>query len=217
MSKTLHGEEGFTLVEMMVTMVIMIVVLFALYSIFDTSVRVFSFGNDEVEAVENARLGLEKTSREIRVAHPYDKGAATTDTHLFDAMTASRITFANDLGTGDRIVDQATEEITYEARSTANLANTCSTATMAPCTLYRTVGAGAAQPVVENLAYDDGGTPGTVDDVPGIRFEYLKKSGTGLVAAAGDAEVEVVRITLLIEKGEGGQRITTDVDMRNRG
>ena len=64
----LKEERGFTLTEMMVTIMIMIVVFFALYSIFDMSLRVFSFGNNKVEAVENARLGLEKMEREIRAA-----------------------------------------------------------------------------------------------------------------------------------------------------
>ncbi len=53
----LSEEGGFTLPELMVTMVMMLTVLFALYSIFDMSIRVFSFGNHKVEAVENARLG----------------------------------------------------------------------------------------------------------------------------------------------------------------
>jgi hypothetical protein len=39
-------ESGFILPELMVTMVMMRTVLFALYSIFDMSIRVFSFGND---------------------------------------------------------------------------------------------------------------------------------------------------------------------------
>ena len=53
----LREERGFTLTEMMVTTVIMMVVLFALYSIFDMSLQVFSFGNNKVEAVESARIG----------------------------------------------------------------------------------------------------------------------------------------------------------------
>jgi len=52
---------------------IMIVVLFALYSIFDMGIRVFSFGNDKIEATEQARLGMEKMTREIRAAYPVDK------------------------------------------------------------------------------------------------------------------------------------------------
>ena len=68
-------EDGFTLSEVLVAMTMMIMVLFALYSIFDMSIRVFSFGNDKTEAVQNARLGLEKMEREIRAAYPYDKPA----------------------------------------------------------------------------------------------------------------------------------------------
>ena len=37
---------------MMVTITIMMVVFFALYSVFDTSVRIFMFGSNKVEAVE---------------------------------------------------------------------------------------------------------------------------------------------------------------------
>jgi prepilin-type N-terminal cleavage/methylation domain-containing protein len=109
----LREEDGFTLPEMLVTMVMMIVVLFSLYNIFDMSIRVFRFGSDEVEAVENARLGLEKMEREIRAAYPYDQAAATPDSHIFfdtsnpttAAMTtATRITFDNDLN-GNRKID----------------------------------------------------------------------------------------------------------------
>jgi prepilin-type N-terminal cleavage/methylation domain-containing protein len=71
----LREEGGFTLPEVLVAMTLMVVVFFALYAIFDMSIRVFSFGNDKVEAVENARLGLEKMEREIRAAYPYDKPA----------------------------------------------------------------------------------------------------------------------------------------------
>lgn len=216
MKETLRREDGFTLPEILVTMMIMIVVLFALYSVFDMSIRIFSFGNDKVEAVENARIGLEKMSREIRAAYPYDKGAATSDTHLFNSMGSSQITFANDLGNGDRVIDTSTEQITYYARSSANTSNPCSSAAAAPCTLYRTVGTGTAQAAVEHLTFDNRGTASTSDDVPGARFDYLKRSGTSLVATTTDSEVEMVRITLAVEKGEASQLLTTDVDMRNR-
>lgn len=187
MKAKLRDEEGFTLVEMMVTIMVMIIVLFALYSIFDMSLKVFSFGNDKVEAVGNARLSLEKMAREIRAAYPYDKGAATSDTHLFDSMTATQITFANDLGTGDRVIDQTTEEITYNVSGT---------------TLQRIVGTGTAQAVAEH--------------VDSLDIQYLKRSGSSLVTTTTDAEVEVVRITLVIEKDDAAQTITTDVDLRNR-
>ncbi len=77
----MREEGGFTLPEVLVATTLMVAVLFALYSIFDMSIRVYSFGNDKVEAVENARLGLERMEREIRAAYPYDK--ASGQNHLF--------------------------------------------------------------------------------------------------------------------------------------
>ncbi len=190
-------EDGFTLVEMMVTIAVMIVVMFALYSVFDMTVRVFMFANDKVEAVENARLGIERMEREIRAAYPYDKPSG--DEHLFDGMGTTRVTFGNDRGSGDRYVDQATEEITYGLSSTGP-----------PYTLQRAVGAGTPQPVVEYIGEFDDGTPG-------LRFEYLKRSGTDLVATSAEPEVEAVRITIVVDKDGRRQEITTDVALRNRG
>jgi prepilin-type N-terminal cleavage/methylation domain-containing protein len=62
--RLLREESGFTLAEVMVTIMLMLTVMFALYNIFDMGLRVFSFGNSKVEAVENARLGLGKMERE---------------------------------------------------------------------------------------------------------------------------------------------------------
>ena len=98
-------------------MVMMIMVLFALYSVFDMSLRVFSFGNDKVEAVENARLGLEKMERELRGAYPYDKAAGEEILFPSFGPNPSRtITFGNDLD-GNRIVDVPAEQITYALSS----------------------------------------------------------------------------------------------------
>ena len=53
----LKEERGFTLSEMMVTITIMMIVFFALYSIFDMSVRIFSYGSNKVEAVGERQVG----------------------------------------------------------------------------------------------------------------------------------------------------------------
>src|SRR5215211_7385375 len=74
-------EGGFSLPEVLVTMMIMTVVLFALYNIFDMSLKVFSFGNNKVEAVESARAGMDKMEREIRQAYAYN--SASSQNHLF--------------------------------------------------------------------------------------------------------------------------------------
>jgi type II secretory pathway component PulJ len=225
--KRLLNEEGFTLSEMLVTIMIMIVVLFALYSIFDMSLRVYSFGNDKVEAVENARLGLEKMEREIRAAYPVNKLATPPEDHLFfvsgapesptlppaeaglDATQRSTITFGNDLPQdvtppNRRIYDTITgvdpgEEITYRLTGT---------------TLERLTNGGDPEPVVENVA------PG------GLRFDFLKSNlaAYDLVPVTEDddengtldgTDAEVVRVTLTIDKDGRTQTLTTDVNLEN--
>jgi type II secretory pathway component PulJ len=205
----------------LVTMTIMLVVLFALYSLVDTSMRVFSVGNDKVEAVENARLGLEKMKREIQAAYPYDvTDSATTNDYLFwdpafpasAAMpSSSLITFGNDLN-GNYRVDTPSEQITYDLNGT---------------TLRRTLGAGSPQPVVGFIqdvdgdgnaltftfckVYDDG-TDDTNDGCP-----------TGYDAATSEGSISLVRIKLEVSVDRGIQEqpvteiLTTDVSLRNRG
>jgi len=72
-----------------------------LYSIFDEP-RVFSFGNDKTEAVENARLGLERMERNselrIRMTRPVSGGAVDTKVIAGGiANPSNTITFGNDL------------------------------------------------------------------------------------------------------------------------
>ena len=114
MRRFLREEDGFTLSEVLVTMILMTLVMFALYAIFDMSIRVFSFGNDKVEAAENARIGLAKMEREIRAAYPQNK--ADENETLFRTGTGDdTIIFGNDEN-GNRIVDDG-EIIEYELRS----------------------------------------------------------------------------------------------------
>lgn len=207
MRRLLRAENGFTLTEVMVSIMVMIMVMFALYSIFDMSLRIYAFGNDKVEAVDNARIGLEKAAREIRAAHAVDKAAGRT--HLFwnpsfplappasaTMPTASRITFGNDLN-GNRVVD-ASEEITYRLSASGP-----------PYKLERVAG-GTASPVVDYVK------------AGGLKFTYLKKDGTALSAsemasASNEFLIAVVRIQLTINVDGREQTLTTDVQLRNRG
>lgn len=164
--RVFNEEGGFTLVEVLVAMMMMILVMFALYSIFDMSIRVFSFGNDKIEAVENARIGLSKMEREIRAAYPRDKAAGTPEgKSLFFASTDTTepfdtIHFGLDLN-GDRTVDSS-EEVIYEFDSSNN-------------TLTRN-----GQPAIEYLS--------------GLRFEYLDRFGAG--ASVANAEIVNIKLTV---------------------
>lgn len=196
--RTLLDEKGFTLTEVMVTMLVMIMVLFALYSIFDMSLRVFSFGNDKVEAVENARLGLEKMEREIRAAYAQDKAAGTAAGNaLLTSWQPTSISFGNNLN-NNYVVDSATEQITYDLSGT---------------TLRRTVGTGTPQPVVEFVKDVDGdGSP--------LTFSYLDDNGA---TATSEGTIQMVRIKLEVAVDRGiqeepvTQTLETDVALKNRG
>ncbi len=210
MKRLLREEGGFTLVELMVTIMLMLTVLFALYSIFDMSLRVFSFGNDKTEAVENARLGMERMEREIRAAYPQDKAAGNSIVFPPGTWTANSITFGNDLS-GNR--------------------KTACVSGVPPCevisySVYQPTGqttyalgrvnssGGARQQVVEFVDYVDSSNTG-------LRFRYFQENGVTEVLPGGDeSRIAIVRIELRVEVKRGSQAgtqtLTTDVALSNR-
>jgi Tfp pilus assembly protein PilW len=205
--RVVYEEAGFTLTEMLVTTMIMIIVLFALYSVFDMGIRVFSFGNDKVEATENARLGMEKMEREIRAAYPVDR--VNGRDHVFFSQADSldpatsdptlpgeqSITFGNDVAPPNRKIDPE-EAITYELDDNED-GLTC-------CAVYKKRSSGDFEPLVESVVAD------------GLTFEYLRNNMEPATVAEG-TDIGVVRITLEVSVDGVEQTLTTDVDLRNRG
>ena len=186
----LREEGGFTLSELLVTMMIMIVVLFALYSIFDMSIRVFSFGNDKVEAVENARLGLDRMQREIRAAYPVNKvGGDNRVITSSISNPSSQVTFGNDLN-GNRLANDAGEQITYRLSGSS------------PPALLRN-----DQETTEFVRTD------------GLTFRFLNKDGNETTQESEVALIRI-KLDIEIDRGSLGKRtqsLTTDAALRNRG
>jgi hypothetical protein len=120
------------------------------------------------------------------------------------------MTFGNDLPDGasppNRMVD-ASEEITYELRSTSNLNAPCpTTGTQGVCSLARRQGSTAAfEPVVGNVIPN------------GVSFEYFTGNMAATSTTGNGTDIGVIRITLRIDVDGRGQTLTTDVDLRNRG
>ena len=204
---------------MLITIVIMTVMFLALFSVFDMSLRVFSFGSNKVEATESARAGLEKMEREIRAAYPVG-----TDAHLFfstdgstsnppQAMpTPTQITFGNELGAGgagDGTIEcgDPCEYITYKLSAPSD-DPPCTLAACSTLLRVNTANSGdPGDPVSENAV-----GPG------GLTFTYLKSDGE---TAATEGEIARVRISLTITvdpdtKYEATQKLTTEIDLRNR-
>jgi type II secretory pathway component PulJ len=201
----LREEGGFTLTEMMITIVIWIVMLFALYGLFDMSIRVFSFGNNKVEAMESARLGLERMEREIRAAF----AVSPTSNHLFfsangstsnppQAMpTATQITFGNDLG----------------AAGASNEIIECGD----PCEYITYKLTGDELRRVNTANSGDPGDP-VVENVNALNFTYFESDDT-----TAESEGEIVRVLVSLDIAvspgtdyEATQRLTTEIDLRNR-
>jgi Tfp pilus assembly protein PilW len=219
----LKEETGFTLSEMMVTITIMMIVFFALFSIFDTSVRIFSYGSNKVEAAESARLGLERMEREIRAAYPVGtngylffsaNGATSNPPQAMPAQNGSQITFGNELGAegqgnGTIGCGSPCEYITYKL--TDDVEGSSAACTASPCDLRRVNTANSTDPgdpVVDNAVF-----PG------GLQFTYLKSDG--VTPATTESAIAKVRVSLdiLVRPGtqtEARQRLTTDIDLRNR-
>jgi prepilin-type N-terminal cleavage/methylation domain-containing protein len=206
----LREEGGFTLPEVLVAMTLMVVVLLTLYSIFDMSVRVFGFGNDKVEAVENARLGLEKMAREVRAAYPYDKGAGQDHMLWSPGYPATgaippsgRISFGNDLDRNRKIEcppppspSSACEIITYDVyRPGGSTTDALGRAR-----------ASVRQPVAGHVEDVDG-------DGEALTFDYLNRFGD---PATSEAEVAMVRIELEVGVNGRTQTLSTQVALRNR-
>jgi prepilin-type N-terminal cleavage/methylation domain-containing protein len=231
----LREERGFTLIEMMVTVVIWIVVLLALYSVFDMSITAFRYGNNKVEAVESARLGLEKMEREIRQAYVLDRSSATPD-KIFEVWTSTEIRFGNDLdgfnhpprkiACPNQAAPPQCEKIGYRVYQPAGSTtyalgrdNTSAGATNA-------VAEPNLQPVVEQVDY-------VSPTNTGLRFTYCQRLGgpdtvandnclPGFNVATSEANINMVRIQLRVRVDEGNiqdatQTLATDVALRNRG
>lgn len=209
----LGEEDGFTLVEALVTMIMMVLVMFALYSIFDMSVKVFSLGGDKVEAVENARQGLDKMEREIRAAYPYPISETSSENGLFKTWKANKITFGNEL-TGDG-------KILCPAASPSGSTPKCEVITYS---VYKPSGGdtyalgranssgGIRQPLVEFVNR-------TSPSSTGLSFKYFTEDGSEIIP--GGEESEIARVRIQLETKVPGdpprtQVLTTEVDLRNR-
>lgn len=197
----LKDERGFSLPELLVTMLMMLTVMFALYSIFDMSLRVFSYGNDKTEAVQNARLGLEKMEREIRAAYPDSE----TEPTLLTDWESDRISFINYLGdsgtTSCPTPGGDCSQISYEVYTSDG-----------EQALGRAVGPGDTannEPVAENVDVSGDGQA--------LTFEYFEDDGTPVVPGTDDeSDIALVRVTLEIAVDNRTQALKTDVHLRNR-
>jgi hypothetical protein len=106
----LRGEDGFSVVELLVTMTIGLVVLFALLRLLDTSTRLSANTVDRVEATGRARLTMDLLTRQVR-----SQLCLGTDLPALTAASPTSLTFYGSLApeASPLIVQKRT--LTYDA------------------------------------------------------------------------------------------------------
>lgn len=191
--KVFREEGGFTLVEALVAMLVMVSVMFALYAIFDAGVRVFRFGNDKTEAVESARVGMERMEREIRAAYPFSRTGDGGEVLFpdFGPNPSESISFGNDEN-GSGVIAGSSETVRYRLDYDDD----------GTLSVFRATGIGRGVSLARPAASD------------GLSFMYLDENGN---PANEEAKVKTVRVELTTAVDGRTQTLSTDVALRNRG
>lgn len=99
MRKQLHGAAGFSLLELLIASAIFLVVMTAVYLMYATNQTTFVRGEMKSDLQQNARIGLDRLTRELRMA---GFGIPTAEfpakiQPIITAATADSLTFLADV------------------------------------------------------------------------------------------------------------------------
>lgn len=184
--KVCKGNNGFTLIELMVTLAVSSVVLIVVFWIYEEQQRVRVSQESVVDIQQNMRAAVYLLGQEIRMAGydpTNDAGATIT------AATATTISFSQDItdnpGTandGDGDVNDANESITINFNLATNTLTRQSTA------------AGVPQPLIQN--------------VENIEFRYTLEDGSLTLnpAASQLEDIRTVDISILVRSANPEDR-----------
>jgi type IV pilus assembly protein PilW len=164
-----RGQAGFSLVEQLVVLAVLGLVMAGALGLLDAGMRGYALGAARTEAQQNARIALERMSRELRQAG-YDPSGRVARPII--SAEATRLVFQVDAN-GNGVIDATSERITYLLRNDG--------------VLRRDAGAGA-QPIVEGVrqlefAYVDRAGLPTAD--PAAVRSIRVRIETGRARAAG--------------------------------
>jgi len=185
-------QQGFSLMEVLISLSVFTIVLFAVYTTFTASHRTFARGEDKIELQQTIRVAMGMAASEIRTAG-YDPSNVMTlmPTTAIQVANANTLTFIADVD-GNNVTDQ----VTYRFQGTQVIRDFTSWN-------------GAAfpvPPVSEALA----------DGVTTLTFAYFDSSNN---PTATLANIRRITIGLTVqETGVGGQQslpLTMDVRLRN--
>ena len=102
---SLRGQDGFTLVELMVAMSIFLLILVGIFQVFDPSRNAYQVSTRKLDVQQNARVAMDRMARQIRMTGYFpeniDNNNANDLSNSVQVATESALSVAGDLdGTG---------------------------------------------------------------------------------------------------------------------
>jgi len=97
---SLRGQDGFTLVELMVAMSIFLLILVGIFQVFDPSRNAYQVSTRKLDVQQNARVAMDRMARQIRMAGYFPENIATPPANLSNSIqvaTDSALSVAGDL------------------------------------------------------------------------------------------------------------------------
>lgn len=167
-----HGQEGFTLVELLVAMTIGMVVLMAAFLLLDRAQSASREISDRQDAVQRGRQAMEYLTRQIR-----SQVCLGNTTEPITYASPTQVTFYADLTDGSKNVERRT--LTFDAAAKTITEQvfpgtgvypdlTFSATPTETRTLLTKAEAvtGPATPFLRYYAFDPGGAPGALRELP---------------------------------------------------
>jgi prepilin-type N-terminal cleavage/methylation domain-containing protein len=91
---TNHGKKGFTLIELVITMVLIGIVAYIAADAMSTGIKVFFVTENRKEALDQARIAMERMTREIRnLRSNSDVGTGSGTQFCFTNVNGTTISF----------------------------------------------------------------------------------------------------------------------------
>ncbi|MBU1419955.1 MAG: PilW family protein [Proteobacteria bacterium] len=192
------ASEGFTLVELLITMVLSVIIVVAIYSAFKVQQRSYVAQDAVTEMQQNIRAALLSMASDIRMASFDSTGTAGAG---FIGAQADAVAFTADLDESGDLVGPGEHMgyylYSYPAPSTmVSLRRVVSDSTN-PLTL---VDDGTGHYQVQGVAITS--EEDLAENIEELEFDYLDSDGNSLIFPINLADIIFIRISILARSGQ---------------
>lgn len=182
MGYTLHGQSGFTMVEVLIALLMSAIIMAAVYTSSKTQQDSYLVQDEVVSMQQNLRAAMLMMAREIRMAGYNPAGTANAG---LTVANQGRFGFTEDLN-GDGDTSDSNESVTFGFSTATDDTDGDGIADSGFASLDRDTG-GGAQPISDNIH--------------AVEFYYTMADGTKTLtpAAASLKDIREVQVTVLAQ------------------